>query len=434
MRRRVVVTGMGTVTPHADDVAELFRQLSEGTSAVRLIESFDPTGLPSRVAAEVRYEVTGPASVGPYDLSPRAMMFSTAAAQRALASAGIESTDDPSLRSRRAVHISVGVGSTAIEALGPITLDTWGVPGADDPRDMTAFRRAAAKDAVRSRVLEDWFVDQAAPALAHMMGADRVSTAASACASGSHTLFDAVGLIRLGRADQVLAGGVCTPVTRSMMPGFAMLSALTTSNDDPAAASRPFDAGRDGFIMAEGCSLLVLEELESARVRGATIYGEIMGIGIATDAYRLTDPEPTGRGMAAAMVAAMADAGVGAEDLDYINAHGTSTKLNDAAETLAMKTALGAHAATTPVSSSKSMFGHLIHAAGSTEAIICLESIRQGVITPTINQETPDPDCDLDYVPNVAREQEVRFALNNSFGFGGQNVSVLLGRYDGSAS
>ena len=434
MNRRVVVTGLGTVTPHADDVGELFRQLSEGVSAVRRITSFDPTGLPSQIAAEVRYEVTGPSEVGPYDLSPRAMKFATAAAYRALASAGIEATDDPSLRSRRAVHISVGVGSTAMEALGPITLKTWGLPGGEDGREMEAFRRAAAQDSTRSRVLEDWFVDQAAPALAHMMGADRVSTAASACASGSHTLMDAVNLIRLGRADQVLAGGVCTPVTRSMMPGFAMLSALTTRNDDPAAASRPFDAGRDGFIMAEGCSLLVLEELSSAQARGATIYGEIMGVGIATDAYRLTDPEPTGRGMAAAMTAAMADAGVQPENIDYINAHGTSTKLNDAAETLAMKTALGSHALTTPVSSSKSMFGHLIHAAGCTEAIICLHSIREGVLTPTINQETTDPDCDLDYVPNVAREASVRLALNNSFGFGGQNVSVVLGSYDGGAA
>ena len=434
MSRRVVVTGMGTVTPHADDVGELFRQLSEGVSAVRRITSFDPTGLPSQIAAEVRYEVTGPSEVGPYDLNPRAMKFATAAAHRALASAGLESTDDPTQRSRRAVHISVGVGSTAMEALGPITLQTWGIPGGGDDREMEAFRRAAAQDGPRSRVLEDWFVDQAAPALAHMMGADRVSTAASACASGSHTLLDAVNLIRLGRADQVLAGGVCTPVTRSMMPGFAMLSALTSRNEDPAGASRPFDAGRDGFIMAEGCSLLVLEELGSARARGATIYGEIMGVGIATDAYRLTDPEPTGRGMAAAMTAAMVDAGVGPEDIDYINAHGTSTKLNDAAETLAMKTAFGAHASSTPVSSSKSMFGHLIHAAGCTEAIICLQSIGAGVLTPTINQQTFDPDCDLDYVPNVARETPVRFALNNSFGFGGQNVSVLLGRYDGSAT
>ena len=432
MSRRVVVTGMGTVTPHADEVAELFRQLSEGVSAVRRIQSFDPDGLPSQVAAEVRYPVTGPERVGPYDLRPRAMKFATATAHRALADAGIEPVEDPAVRSRRAVHLSVGVGSTAMEALGPITLRTWGAPDGDSKREMPDFRRAAAEEPDRIRILEDWFVDQAAPALAHMMGADRVSTAASACASGSHSVLDAVNLIRLGRADQVLAGGVCTPVTRSMMPGFAMLSALTTRNDDPAAASRPFDLDRDGFIMAEGCSLLVLEELECARARGATIHGEVMGVGIATDAYRLTDPEPTGRGMAAAMGNALADAGVDRERVDYINAHGTSTKLNDAAETKAMKMAFGPHAATTPVSSSKSMFGHLIHAAGVTESIICLQSIAQGVLTPTINQHHSDPDCDLDYVPNVARDADVRFALNNSFGFGGQNVSVLFGRYDGS--
>ncbi|MEE2829763.1 MAG: beta-ketoacyl-[acyl-carrier-protein] synthase family protein [Myxococcota bacterium] len=432
MRRRVVVTGRGTVTPHADDVGELFRQLSEGVSAVRRIASFDPEGLASQVAAEVRYEVSGPAEVGPYDLSPRAMRFATATAQRALAEAGIEATDDPLLRARRAVHMTIGVGSTAMEALGPITIKTWGAPDGEGARPMPEFRRAAAGEPGRIRVLEDWFVDQAAPALACMMGADRISSAASACASGSHALFDAVNLIRLGRADQVLAGGVCTPVTRSMMPGFAMLSALTTRNDDPAAASRPFDRDRDGFIMAEGCSLLVLEELEHARKRGATIYGEILGVGIATDAYRLTDPEPTGRGMAAAMTGALADAGVAAERVDYVNAHGTSTKLNDAAETLAIKAALGSRASEVAVSSSKSMFGHLIHAAGVTEAIVCLSSIEQGVVPPTINHEHPDPDCDLDYVPNEARDASVGMALNNSFGFGGQNVSVLLAGYDGS--
>ena len=260
-----------------------------------------------------------------------------------------------------------------------------------------------------------------------MMGAQRVCTAASACASGSHAILDAVHSIRLGRADAVLTGGVCTPVTRSMMPGFAMLSALTSRNDDPAAASRPFDRDRDGFIMAEGCSLVVLEELEAARARGADILGEVLGVGIATDSYRLTDPEPTGRGMGQAMRRAMADAGVGPADVDYVNAHGTSTKLNDAAETRAIKASFGDRASTLPVSSSKSMFGHLIHAAGVTEAIVCLQTIRNGVITPTINQENSDPECDLDYVPNVAREANVRIACNNSFGFGGQNVSVLLG-------
>jgi len=428
MKRRVVVTGMGTVTPHADRVDQLFAQLCEGTSAVGLISQFDASALPSQIAAEVRYEVTCPDEVGPYDLSPRAMRFATGAAQRALASAGLEPSDDPAVRARREIQLAVGVGSTAMEALGPVTLRAWGAPDPTQRRpDMPAVRRAAAEDPQAVRVLDEWFIDQAAPALAVMMGAQRVCTAASACASGSHAILDAVHSIRLGRADAVLTGGVCTPVTRSMMPGFAMLSALTSRNDDPAAASRPFDRDRDGFIMAEGCSLVVLEELEAARARGADILGEVLGVGIATDSYRLTDPEPTGRGMGQAMRRAMADAGVGPADVDYVNAHGTSTKLNDAAETRAIKASFGDRASTLPVSSSKSMFGHLIHAAGVTEAIVCLQTIRNGVITPTINQENSDPECDLDYVPNVAREANVRIACNNSFGFGGQNVSVLLG-------
>ncbi len=427
MRRRVVVTGMGTVTPHSDDVDELFRQLSEGISAVRRIQSFDPSAIACQVAAEVIYDVAGPDRLGPYDLRPRAMRFATAAAERALASAGLEASDDEDVRDRRGVHLSVGVGSTAIEALGPVTLRSWGAPDGDTKRPLPEFRTAASEDPEACRVLDDWFVDNAAPALGLMLRANRVATAASACASGSHAILDAVAALRLNRADVMLCGGVCTPVTRSMMPGFAMLSALTSNNDDPAGASRPFDADRDGFIMAEGASLLVLEELEHARARGAQIFGEILGIGIATDSYRLTDPEPTGRGMGEAMRRSLADASLAPSDVDYVNAHGTSTKLNDAAETKAVKAVFGAHAASLPMSSSKSMFGHLIHAAGTTEAIVCLQSIRNGVITPTINQQTPDPECDLDYVPNTARELPVKVAMSNSFGFGGQNVSVLLG-------
>ena len=414
MARRVVITGMGTVTPHADDTDELFRQMSEGMSAVRRISQFEPVGFKSQVAAEVRYPVTGPDEVGPYDLRPRAMRFVTAAAERALTSAGLEASDDPAVRDRRMVHLAVGVGSTAMEALGPIALRAWGDPD-ERKRPMPEFRREAAEDPDTVAILDEWWIDQAAPALGLMLGADRVATAASACASGSHAIMDATHAIRLGRADLVLCGGVCTPVTRSMMPGFAMLSALTNRNDDPEGASRPFDRDRDGFIMAEGSSLLVLEELEAAKARGATILGEVLGAGIATDSYRLTDPEPTGRGMGAAMRRAMADAGVAPADR-------------------AIKAAFGERAKTLPVSSSKSMFGHLIHAAGVTEAIVCLQTIRTGVITPTINQQTPDPDCDLDYVPNVAREAKVRVAVNNSFGFGGQNVSVVLGAWAGGAS
>ena len=433
MPRRVVVTGMGTVTPHADDTDELFRQLSEGMSAVRRITQFDPVGFKSQIAAEVRYPVEGPDTLGPYDLRPRAMRFATATAARALASAGLEASDDPAVRDRRMVHLAVGVGSTAMEALGPIALRAWGDPD-DRKRPMPEFRREAAEDPDTVRILDEWFIDQAAPALGLMLGADRVATAASACASGSHAIMDAMHAIQLGRADVVLCGGVCTPVTRSMMPGFAMLSALTNNNDDPEGASRPFDQDRDGFIMAEGSSLLVLEALETAQARGATILGEVLGAGIATDSYRLTDPEPTGRGMCAAMRRAMADASVDPADVGYLNAHGTSTRLNDAAETRAIKAAFGDRAKTLPVSSSKSMFGHLIHAAGVTEAIVCLQSIRHGVITPTINQHTSDPDCDLDYVPNTAREVPVRIAMSNSFGFGGQNVSLVLAGWEGGAS
>ena len=433
MRRRVVITGMGTVTPHADDVGELFRQVSEGISAVDRIVQFDPGGLPTQMAAEVRYEVRGPEFIGPYDARPRPMRFVTTAAQHALDAAGLQAVDedDWAARSRRAVHLSIGVGSTALEAVGPLALATWGGPDADSERELAPLRQAIAGDLAVSKQLEDYFLDHAAPALAVMLGAGRISTAASACASGSHALLDAVHMIRRGESDIVLGGGVCTPVTRSMVPGFAMLSALSSRNDDPQGASRPFDGGRDGFIMAEGASVMVIEDLEHALARGAKIEAEILGVGIATDAYRLTDPEPGGRGMGAAMQMAVADAGLSTADVDYINAHGTSTKLNDLAETIAIKNVFGQRAYDVPVSSSKSMFGHLIHAAGTTEAMICVGTLNSGVITPTINHEDPDPDCDLDYVPNVAREGDVKVALSNSFGFGGQNVSLALGRWTG---
>ena len=434
MSRRVVITGMGTVTPHADDVDRLFAQLCEGTSAVKRITQFDPAGLPAQIAAEVRYAFEGPRSVGQYACTSRTMRFVTAAAQRALADAGLSdelAPDDPE-REMRAVHLSSGVGSTAMEALGALTLAAWGSPDSSEKRDLVPLRRAIATHPETARQVEDWFCDFAAPALAVMFGADRISTAASACASGSHALMDAMHLIQLGHVKRVLTGGVCTPVTRSMMPGFAMLSALSTRNEIPHAASRPFDADRNGFIMGEGSSLMVLEDLEAAVARGARIHGELLGVGIATDAYRLTDPEPTGRGMGQAMVQALKNAGLEPTDVDYINAHGTSTKLNDAAETKAVKGVFGQHAYSIPMSSTKSMFGHLIHAAGITEAIVCTKTIQEGVITPTINHENPDPECDLDYVPNVAREAKVSVAMNNSFGFGGQNVSVIIGAYDGA--
>jgi 3-oxoacyl-[acyl-carrier-protein] synthase II len=219
-----------------------------------------------------------------------------------------------------------------------------------------------------------------------------------------------------------------------MIPGFAMLQALSRRNEEPKKASRPFDAERDGFVMGEGAAVVVLEDLEHAIARKAPILAEVLGVAVSTDAYRLTDPDPSGDGMKRAMAGALADAAVSTDDIDYINAHGTSTGMNDAAETKAMKMVYGDRAYEIPVSSSKSMFGHLIHAAGTTEAVVCLESMRTGRVHPTINQEVPDPDCDLDYVPNEGRDHECRTVMNNSFGFGGQNVSLVLRRYEGGAA
>lgn len=431
--RRVVVTGMGTVTPHADSPDRLFAALAEGRSAVDWITLFDPIHHPTRIAAEVRYPVPGPDRVGPYDATDRTTRFAVRAASLAMADAGLDRAEPGSqAHDRRAVHLTVGVGSTAMELLGPATLHAWGPPAAGAPRELASLRSRLAAHPEEAEGLDTWFCEHTAPALGHVFGAGRVNTAASACASGSHAIVDAATLLRLGKADTVLCGGVCTPITRAMIPGFSMLSALSTRSDDPTKASRPFDAGRDGFVMAEGCSLLVLEGLDTALARGARIHGELLGIGIASDSYRLTDPEPSGRGMAAAMRGALRDAGRRPEDVDYINAHGTSTKLNDAAESRAIKTVFGERARQVPVSSCKSMFGHLIHAAGVTEAIVCIETMARSILTPTINQDEPDPDCDLDYVPNVARQAAVRLALNNSFGFGGQNVSILLAPWDGS--
>jgi 3-oxoacyl-[acyl-carrier-protein] synthase II len=432
MRTRVVVTGMGTVTPHSDDVDVLFEKLCRGESAVDRITLFDPVDHPTQVAAEVRYPLPGPDRVGPYPAADRTTRFAVRAASLAITSSRLPrlAEDDHRARRRRLVHLTVGVGSTAMEALGPATLAAWGGPETT-ARPLPALRAAAGRDHEGARALSEWFCDDTAPALGVLFDAGRVATAASACASGSHAVWDAVMMLRRGDVDVALCGGVCTPITRAMMPGFSILSALTTNNADPKGASRPFDRGRDGFVMAEGCSLLVLETLDHALARDARILGEVLGVGIASDSYRLTDPEPEGRGMAAAMRGALDDAGLRADDVDYINAHGTSTKLNDAAETRAIKVVLGERAHRVPVSSCKSMFGHLIHAAGTTEAIACFQAIRRGIIPPTINLHDPDPDCDLDYVPHVAREQRVRIALNNSFGFGGQNVSLALSAWDG---
>ncbi len=253
----------------------------------------------------------------------------------------------------------------------------------------------------------------------------------TACAAGSQALGEAAEVIRHGDADLMLSGGSHSMIQPFGVTGFNLLTALSTRNDEPRRASRPFDRTRDGFVMGEGAGILILEELEHARNRHATIYAELTGYGSTADAFRVTDCHPEGVGACACMRRALEDAGLRPDDIDYINAHGTSTPINDRVETLAIKQVFGDAAYRVPVSSSKSMLGHLIGAAGAVELITCVETIRHGVIPPTINYETPDPDCDLDYVPNVARAKRVRHVLKNSFGFGGQNIALIVSRFDG---
>jgi 3-oxoacyl-[acyl-carrier-protein] synthase II len=250
----------------------------------------------------------------------------------------------------------------------------------------------------------------------------------TACAASSQAVGEATEIIRRGDADVMLSGGSHSMIHPFGVTGFNLLTALSTRNDDPQRASRPFDRDRDGFVLGEGSGMLVLEELERARRRGAQIYGEVLGYGSSADAFRITDIHPEGRGAVACITRALRDAGVSPEAIGYVNAHGTSTAVNDRVETMAVKQVFGEHARSTPVSSIKSTTGHLIAAAGSVEAITCLMAMRDGVLPPTINYETPDPDCDLDYIPNEAREADVRYSLSNSFGFGGQNISLVFSR------
>ncbi len=427
MRKRVVITGAGVAAPHAPSPEGLFEQLVKGISAVDRIQNFDPIDHPTQVAAEVRYDVDVPATIGPYPITNRSMKLMVHSALQARNRAGLDDFEgDPR---RRAAILATGIGSASLELFGPMALELFGDDVDGDKQDVAAYyRELAQRPDVQG--FDDYYLDLAAPVMATIAGAAQAYNTASACASGSHVIAEGLALIRRGDVDVAYVGGAGTPTTRTMIPGFAMLKALTRRNDDPKGASRPFDAGRDGFVMGEGAAILVLEELQHALDRGAPIIGELLGAKVSTDAYRLTDPDPSGEGMARAMRGALEDASVDPSEIDYINAHGTSTGMNDAAETKAIKMVHGERAYDIPVSSSKSMFGHIIHAAGSTEAIVCLESMRTGMVHPTINQETPDPACDLDYVPNVAREHPCRTVQSNSFGFGGQNVSIVLRQYE----
>jgi 3-oxoacyl-[acyl-carrier-protein] synthase II len=427
--RRVVVTGMGMVTPVGLDVESSWKALREGQGGVGLISLFDARSFPTQIAAEIKgfgLEREFGADAVFWKGHNRNTRIALAAAKQAMEHSGfLEYHDrDPA---RFGVYLGSGEGQQ------------------DFPRFVDLMHRSsvgARVDTARFTQLGVGLLDPlleaeqepGAPSghLARAFGARGPNLAClTACAASAQAIGEATEMIRRGDADAMLAGGVHSMIHPLGLTGFVLLTAMSTRNDDPARSSRPFDRDRDGFVIGEGGGMLLLEDFEQARKRGATIYGEIAGHASTADAFRLTDSHSEGRGAIAAMRLALQDAGLNAEDIDYINAHGTSTQVNDSVETLAIKQALGEVARAIPISSTKSMTGHLIAAGGAVEAIICLLAIRDGVLPPTINLENRDPECDLDYVPNAARERRVDITLSNSFGFGGQNTTLVLRRFTG---
>src|SRR5262245_17824852 len=425
-RRRVVVTGMGAITPLGHSVAALYESQIHGKSGVDRIRNFDARKFPTTFAAEVKdFDL---AKFLPdaerYLFSGVNTRFAPAAAKQAVEDANAAKNID---RTRFGIYLGNGEGQNEFNHL----IAAIAVGAGDEPRvDASRFFNTSARsfDPKREYELE---MHTSAGRLAErfeLLGPN--FTCLTACAASSQAIGEAVELIRHGDADLMLAGGAHSMIHPLGVTGFNLLTALSTRNDAPQKASRPFDLNRDGFVLGEGAGMLVLEELGQARRRGARIYAELTGYGSTADAFRVTDSHPDGRGAIACIAGALRDSGLDPAKIGYINAHGTSTQVNDRVESLAIKKVFGDGAYLVPVSSSKSMLGHLIAAAGAVELIISVMAIRQGVLPPTINYEVPDPECDLDYIPNESREKRVRHVLSNSFGFGGQNVSLIVSRFE----
>ncbi len=425
MRRRVVITGMGWVTPLGHSLEEVWEKLLGGVSGVGRITIFDATDFPTQIAAEVKdFSVDDvPPAPGHWSRQARHTQFALGAAHRAMLDSGLDlDRVDPT---RMGVYLGSGEGHQDFERFSQMIVSSLDEEGRFD---VTKFTRLGLE--LLDPVLELEQEPHMPPAhIATLFNAQGPNVnCLTACAASSQAVGEAVELIRHGEADVMIAGGAHSMIHPFGVTGFNLLTALSTRNDEPTKASRPFDRKRDGFVLGEGASMVILEDLEHARARGARIWAEVVGYGSTADAFRVTDSHPEGRGAAACMKMALEDAGVAPEQIGYINAHGTSTPVNDRVETLAIKKVFGEHAYRVPVSSTKSMMGHLIAAAGATELIICVLALRHGVLPPTINYEEPDPDCDLDYVPNQAREAQIDYALSNSFGFGGQNIALVVGK------
>ncbi|WP_026487230.1 beta-ketoacyl-ACP synthase II [Caldanaerobius polysaccharolyticus] len=411
MSNRVVITGIGCVTPIGIGKEAYWNALKSGKSGIGPITKFDASEYPTRIAAEVK------------DFNP--MDF-------------IEKKE--AKRMDRYTHFAIASAKMAIEDAG-LDLDTVdknrfgvilgsGIGGIETFEEQFRVMMEKGPGRVSPFFIPMMISNMAAGQIAITFGAKGPNeTTVSACASSTNAIGDAFKLIQSGRADVVLAGGSEASITPMALAGFCSLKALSTNNENYHEASRPFDKNRDGFVMGEGAGIVLLERMDKALERGAKIYAEIVGYGSTCDAYHITAPAPEGEGAARAMAEAIADAGIRPEDIDYINAHGTSTDYNDKYETMAIKTVFGEHAYKLAISSTKSMTGHLLGAAGAIEAIACLLAIDQGFIHPTINLRTPDPECDLNYVPNVGIEKDVKYALSNSFGFGGQNACIIFKKY-----
>jgi 3-oxoacyl-[acyl-carrier-protein] synthase II len=411
-QRRVVVTGMGAICAIGSTVDAVWESAIAGRSGVGPITRFDAEGYETTFAAEVKgFEPDEAVGRKESRRMDRYTQLAVSATREAVAQSGL---DIPAVSTRVGVLIGTGMGGIETFEQGVRTLADRG------PKRVGPF------------FVPMTLPNMASGVVAIDIGANGPNFApTSACAASAHAIGEAALMIRAGRADAMIAGGAEAPVTGMSVAGFSAMGALSRRNDAPERASRPFDAERDGFVIAEGAAALVLEELEHARARGAAVLGELIGYGTTDDANHMVQPAPEGAGAARAMNLAFEDAGVGPVDIGYINAHGTSTPLNEKLETAAVKHAFGDVAYRVPISSTKSMTGHLLGAAGSLEAVITLNALACGVLPPTINQESPDPDCDLDVIPNEARTADIAVAMSNSMGFGGHNVSLILRRWEG---
>ena len=411
MKRRVVVTGIGVISPLGTGIEKNWKRILEGRSGIRRITKFDATNFPVQIAGEVP-------DFNPDDFIEKKeikkmdtfIQYALAASIMAQKDAGLEITSDNA--ERVGVYIGSGIG-------GLPAIEHW-----------HSILKEKGPDRITPFFIPMVLINLASGQVSIRLGAKGPNTCAvTACATGTHSIGDAYNLIRNGEADAMVAGGTESTITPLCIAGFNAMKALSTNNAEPQKASRPFDKNRDGFIVAEGAGVIVLEEAESAKKRGARIYAEIIGYGMNADAYHMTTPSPDGEGAERCISLAIKSAQINPHEVDYINAHGTSTYYNDLYETMAVKTVFKEHAKKLAISSTKSMTGHLLGAAGGVEAVFTALSLYQGIMPPTINYENPDPECDLDYVPNKAREKKIKIAISNSFGFGGTNAALVFKKF-----